>query len=477
MLKSLMKDSVMYGIANAIQKLVPFFVVPIVIHQLGQTALKVYDISFVYAYLFSWLIILGQDAAASVFYFDTTKTSFNKKQVLGYAFFVQWAFLFLFAFIVFPFKNNIAGLLFSDDPTIGSYWVKALLIIPGHILLNYVLNILLWQRRKREYIILCICQTLASLASVYTIVVILKGDISSLFYCLIGSTTVCGLIGLGIINKEILINPLPLNKPLLKKLIFFGVPFALTSFFHQLLPSIDRYFLLHYGQQEDLPQYILAVKLGGLISMGIGAFALAFTPYSMAKLNEDGAEKELSSLFHIVAVAGFILIPVLLLFKDVLVHVFADASFSLSTKLLPFFFFGWMFDLFSYFSMLGIYKGQNSMLVLILFGSSIILVSLLNIILIPRTGVYGAAIAFCITKAVLFFIPLIYLRRHFKLKVDGRSFIAAGSVAIGCSWLLYQVEWYTYCFILVLVIGAAAYYLYNQFRLRILFITNNQNNK
>lgn len=469
MLKSLLKDSVVYGVANAVQKLVPFFVVPVIIHQLGQTALKLYDVSFVYAYLFSWLIILGQDAAASVFYFDKTKTSFDKRQVLGYAFMMQWIFLALLAVLFFPFKNNLARLLFSADPSIGDYWLKALLIIPGHLLLNYALNILLWQKRKKEYVALCVCQTVVSLTSVYIAIVLLNGSLTSLFYCLIASTTICGIIGLTITRKNMLLNFFPVNKVLFKKLLWFGAPFAFTSFFHQLLPSIDRYFLLQYGHQQDLPQYILAVKLGGLVSMGISAFALAFTPYSMAKLNEGGAEKEMSSLFQLVAVAGFTSVPVLLLFKDVLVHLFADSSYALSAKLLPFFFFGWMFDLFSYFSMLGIYKAQNSFLVLVLFGGSIVLVSLLNIILIPRIGVYGAAIAFCLTKAVLFVIPLLYLRRHFKLSVDSWSFTVAGVVAIGCSWLLYNVEWYTYSFILIFVLCGAVYYLYKQYLARILF--------
>jgi O-antigen/teichoic acid export membrane protein len=262
---------------------------------------------------------------------------------------------------------------------------------------------------------------------------------------------------------------IPFNKTLFKKLLLFGLPFAFTSFFHQALPSIDRFFLLHYGFQQELPQYILAVKLGGLIGLGVGAFALAFTPYSMAKLNEANAEKELSSLFHLVAVGGLIFIPVLLLFKDLLIRFFADSSYGLSGNLLPFFFFGWLFDLFSYFSMLGIYKGQSSLVILALFGTGIVLISALNILLIPRLGVYGAALAFCISKAALFFIPLIYLRKHFKLTVHRESFIAAATVAIACSYLLYQVEWYIYLFILIFVLFGAAYYLYKQQLTRTLF--------
>lgn len=462
MLKSLLKDSAVYAVANAIQKLVPFFIVPIVIHQLGPTALKVYDVSFVYAYLFSWLIILGQDAAASVFYFDTTKTSFKKPQILGYGFLVQWTFLSLVTVLIIPFRKSLASLLFSDDAVIAAYWLKALLVIPGHILLNYALNILLWQKRKKEYVSLCICQTTFSLVSVYINFSALEGNLNGLFYCLIGSTSACGIIGLLITRKDMQLKMAPLDKPLLKKLLLFGLPFAFTSFFHQALPSIDRYFLIQYGFQTEMPQYVLAVKLGGLIGLGIGAFALAFTPYSMAKLNEANAEKELSLLFKFTAVAGFILVPVLLLFKNVLIHVFANSSYGLSGNLLPFFFFGWLFDLFSYFSMLGVYKGQNSIIILALFGTGIVLISALNILLIPRLGVYGAALSFCLSKAALFFIPLIYLRKQFKLTLHIPSFFAAFTAAVACSYFMYQVPFAASLFMLVVVVCGSFYYLYKQ---------------
>ncbi len=469
MLKGLIKDSVVYGVANAIQKLAPFFIIPVIIHQLGQTAFKIYDVSFVYAYLFSWLVILGQDAAATVFYFDEVKTSFDKKQVLGYAFFLQLISLGVIAAIVLPFKSIIARQLFSSDSLLEVYWIKALLIIPAHMLLNYVLNILLWQRRKKEYVVLCFCQTVFSLTSVYITIVVLKGSLSTLFYCLIGSTAVCSLIGLSRIYKNISLAPLPVNTVLVKKLVVFGVPFALTAFFQQALPSIDRYFLLHYQHQDLLPQYILAVKLGGLISMGISAFALAFTPYSMARLNNANAESELSNLFRVVATAGFIAIPVLLLFKDILVRVFADSSYVLSAKLLPFFFFGWIFDLFTYFSMLGIYKGQSSVLVLAFFATGVVLIALLNMALIPRMGVYGAAVSFCITKAALFALPLVYLRRHFTLKVHAPSFFVALGMAVGCSYLLYQVPVYVSILLLLLMMGGSFYYLQKQSFAKALF--------
>lgn len=460
MRKRLLKDTAIYGIANGVQKLVPFFVVPLVVRALGQEALKIYDVAFVYAYLFSWLLILGQDSAASLLFFDRTKTDFHKGQVLRYGLLLQIGLLLAAGVLLLPFAAPIAAALFAADETIARYWLLALAVVPGHLLLNYALNILLWQKRKKEYVALCLCQTLLSLASVGLALLVFNGGLTHLFLCTVGSNALCGLLGFGLTWKALKTGGQPANKTLLKKLIWLGVPFALTSFLHQALPALDRLFLLQFGYQQQLPQYVLAVKLGALINLGVSAFVLAFTPYSLAKLNEKGAEAEISSLFRTVAVTGFALVPLALLFRNGLVLAFADASFAESETLLPFFFFGWLFDLFSYFSMLGVYKAQNSVPVLLFFAAGVALLCVLNLLLVPRLGLYGAALAFCLSKAALFFAPLLFLRRHFRLSVHVASFGAAGAAAALCSYLLYKTEGYVSILATAALLGCTTYYLY-----------------
>jgi hypothetical protein len=55
--KLLFKDSVVYGAANVIQKITPLVIIPIIISHLGKNAFKVYDLSFIYVYLFSSLVV------------------------------------------------------------------------------------------------------------------------------------------------------------------------------------------------------------------------------------------------------------------------------------------------------------------------------------------------------------------------------------------------------------------------------------
>ena len=458
MFKRLLKDSLVYGVANAIQKLGPFIILPIIVHYLGQNALKVYDVSFVYAYIFSRLVILGQDAAASVLYFDTKKSSFNKSQVTTYGFIVQLIGLLVFFCLVFPFSHLWSRFLFSKDAAIAEWCYRALYILPGSILLNYALNILLWQNRKTAYAFLCFIQTITSIAGVLVAVIFLRGGIAALFYSLVGSTTITGFIGLMMIKQMIFAPLLPLNKDLLRKLFLLGIPFALTTFFHQLLPAVDRLFLIAYNYGQQLAPYVLAAKLGSLLNFGVSAFVLAFTPYSLAKLNEEDAEEELARLFRMVAAAGFLVVPFLLLFKDLLIHLFADASYAPAAPLLPFFFFGWVFDLFSYFTTLGIYRSQKSLLWLILFIVGVVFTSAFNQLLIPYLGLHGAALSFCLGKAILFFISWLWLRKYFYLHIHLFEFWSSFVIAIVSSYLIFVLPLVMNIFILLFVFCVSAWY-------------------
>ncbi|MBA2330888.1 MAG: polysaccharide biosynthesis C-terminal domain-containing protein [Flavisolibacter sp.] len=459
-LKSLFKDSVVYTIANIIQKLAPLIVIPIVIKYLGNEALKIYDLSFVYVYLFSALVFLGLDSAASAFYFDQKKKNFNKKQVLGYGFYFQLISCILYFLLIYPYRQELAVLIFPNDPTMEKFWVMALSIIPGYIMLSYGLNIALWQKRKALYVITCFIQTILTVAGVYAAVVIFKGTISDVFYVLIGSMSITGFFIILYLRKEVFVNPFPFNSALVKALFLFGIPFALTSFFRQLIPSIDRYFLLLNNYHQDLPEYILSVKLASFINIGFTAFLLAFTPYSLNKINDEDAEQEISAIFRLVAVITLSFVPLILAFKDPIVAFFANDSYVLTPKLLPIFLFGWVFDLFTNFAFLGVYKSHNSLFILALLITGTVIIIISNILLIPVFGVFGAAISFFITKCCSFFVAFHYLKKHFKIHISIFKLMILFCMAALCSYLLFAVNFYWFLLCLVSFLSFVGIYVY-----------------
>jgi O-antigen/teichoic acid export membrane protein len=457
--KRLCKDSVVYGIANIIQKISPLIIIPLIIGRLGDIAFKLYDLSFVYVYLFSSLVVLGQDSAASVFYFEQ-KDPGHKKRVLSYSFFIQVMTILLYLAFFYPFRHQLAGAVFHGDKSQAYFWILGLSIIPGYFMYNYGLNLLLISHRKALYVSMCFLQASLSMGGVYAVLVSFPGTIEQVFYVLIGSMTVCGLIVILVLRKEIFTHLFPLQWELLERLVWFGVPFALTSFFRQVIPSIDRYFLLKYEFIAQLPQYILAVKLGSFINIAFGAFALAFTPYSLSKIHDADAEKEISNVFHLVSIVALTVIPIVLLFKSWMINFFADPGYSLSGSLLPFFLFGWVFDLFTNFALLGVYRSKKSFFVLLLLVAGTVLIAFLNILLVPRYGVYGAAFSFGFTKLASFIIGVLYLKNHFKLNIDLLRSLAVMFLALLCCYLNFALNIYWYGFITVLVVIGIGYYVY-----------------
>src|SRR4051812_17494167 len=117
MVKALFKDSIVYAFAGVIQKLVPFLIIPVITSYLGNQALKIYDVSFVYAYLFSWLIILGQDNAGAIYYFSK-KEGIDRRQILNHGLLIQLGFLILLAAFFLILKNPLADALFGIDKEI-----------------------------------------------------------------------------------------------------------------------------------------------------------------------------------------------------------------------------------------------------------------------------------------------------------------------------------------------------------------------
>lgn len=461
--KRLFKDSVVYGIANIIQKITPLVIIPIIIKQLGDVAFKIYDLSFVYVYLFSSLVVLGQDSAASVFYFEKDE-KLHRRQVLSYSFLIQVCTLVGYFVFFYPLRYELARFVFGEDATQAKYWILALSIIPGYFMYNYGLNILLINRKKAAYVFFCFLQAMLTIGGAYGAIVLFNGTIAHLFLVLIGSMSVCGIAVVLFLRKEIFEKLLPLNSELLQRLVLFGFPFALTSFFRQVIPSVDRFFLLKYQYTLELPQYILAVKLGSFINIAFASFALAFTPYSLSKIHDKDAEQEISHIFHLVSILALTFIPIVLIFKDWMILFFADPGYALAGLLLPIFLFGWVFDLFTNFALLGMYRSKKSFFILTLLVMGTILISILDVFLVPLYGVFGAAISFGVTKFASFLMAVVYLRKHFKLNIDlGRS---AGVLFLSllCCYLNYTMSGHLYLIILILVVSGISYYIYKFLR-------------
>ncbi len=458
-----MKDTVIYGLASSVQKLIPLFTLPIITKHLGKAAVSTYDISFVYAMLFSWFVILGQDSAAASYYFDKENSAATKSKIVSYSLYIQLLSMVIMLSGIFLSRKLIAGLLFKGDANLQYFWSIALAMIPGHILLNYTLSVLRWNLKSVQYMCLCLFNTVATIVTVVGLVKFLNGSIKSIFIAYILSLFLTGLGGLWLIRKQILVKVAPVDFAMVRRLILFGLPFALSSFFNQLIPAIDRTFLLHFHYSGSaLAEYGLGVRLGGFIALITSSFAMAVVPYVMSIWNDENSENQVSQIFVGSSCVMFASIPVILIFKGVLMAIFTDGTYGVTAQLLPFFFFGWVFDMLIYFGMLGIYRSRKAVPALLILISGTIVSAILNLLCIPVFGVYGAAFAFACAKLVLFIINCWYSRRYFRLSIHIKTVGPVLLFSIALSVVAYWVPVAVYCCIVPLSVVALFFLLRNQ---------------
>lgn len=180
-------------------------------------------------------------------------------------------------------------------------------------------------------------------------------------------------------------------------------------------------------------------------------------------------QKKISELFKVVFISFFLAVPALLIFKNILVYIFADNTYMLAASLLPFFFLGWVFDMFTYFSMLGIYKSQSGLKAFWILLLAAIITCLLNIILIPYWGVFGAAAAFLASKMFIFFINLFYSKKIFQVDIYPKIFFPLLIATVGLCFLSTILNIYMYALLIIAFILLSVFLLIKKGDLGIIF--------
>ena len=140
LLKSLVKDTAVYGIAGAVTKFLAIFSVPILTRILNKSEYGTIDIVLTFVFVFNSVIVFGQDSAIGRFFYDKNEFHYRRK-VATIGFLIQGFILILFFIILFIFMDEIGVLFFSNERNIIPFWKIGILSIPGSILTLYAIKL------------------------------------------------------------------------------------------------------------------------------------------------------------------------------------------------------------------------------------------------------------------------------------------------------------------------------------------------
>jgi O-antigen/teichoic acid export membrane protein len=227
----------------------------------------------------------------------------------------------------------------------------------------------------------------------------------------------------------------------LKGYLKYGLPLVPTSAMLWIMSASDRYMIGYFMQTKDVGIYAAAYTLTGMISLFLTPFQTVLLPAVSKSYDEGDMAKTQNYLKYSLKYLLMLTIPAtfgLSVLASPLLNIFTTEEFASGNVIIPLVSFGLLLFGFYRIGLFVFYLVKKTSWVLKLLVISTALNIGLNLLLIPRIGIVGAAVATLIAYAVLAILTIVIAFRYFKFDL-GFVFIMksvlASAVMAGAIWL------------------------------------------
>jgi O-antigen/teichoic acid export membrane protein len=330
---------------------------------------------------------------------------------------------------------------FFNSPAFSTAVILSAALI---VLENLALPGYLWLRAEKRVIlftILSIGSTLLVLFSNLVIVGVLQSGLNGALLSKVAGfalTIICTLpVMLLLASRQ---KSLYLRLDIARNLLSFGVPYIFSNLAAWILQLSDRYLLSYFGSLAQTASYTVAYTLGGVISpVVLTPIGLAWVPimYSIAK-REDAAHVYRLVFRWYSMVLLFAAFALSLLSIFILELLFPPAYHS-AEPVIPIITLSTMLNGANYIFMTGVYIRRKTKYSILFTSIAAGVNVLLNIFLIPRIGIMGAAYSTLIAYIVLVTVTYIVNQKIYPVKYEIGQFLFRLLVGIAlytCSSLL-----------------------------------------
>lgn len=226
------------------------------------------------------------------------------------------------------------------------------------------------------------------------------------------------------------------DKAILRKALYFGLPFIPAGFGHVINELLDRFFLkgmsdaeteLLYGpgySGDDLVGiYSACYKLAVFMLLLVQMFRMAWQPFFMRQAGDDSAGDTFSRTFNAFNVAAAAIFLGVALFAEYIValpvpftdYTLVDQKYWMGLEVVPvllaaYWFQGWYINFSA-----GIFISETTSRLpqITLFGATVTVIA--NLILVPEMGMMGAALATVISYAGMAALIYYYSVQSYKV--------------------------------------------------------------
>ena len=431
-IKQTSKDSIVYGLGNIAVKVIGFLLIPLYtdpkyfsVDDFGVIALL--DIS---GLVLISLMASGLPQSLMRWFWENGESRYQKG-----IFFMSLSFQIIislsFCLILLPLSKEFSGIIFSTPDL--SYAIKLLILSSALQAVNNLVNTLMrLQSRSVLFSAVNLLKLITVLFLTIYFIVFRHMGVPGIYLAQVTGN----LLFLIILSGYTLKNCVPFfNFTLFRAMSRYGFPLLLANFAGASLSVIDRYSLNSLALLKFVAIYALAFKISSVLKLVIvDSIKMAVTPIVMQKINSPDNKRFYSkTLLYSSFVLMLGIIAISLFSYEAIKVISKSAEFWQANIVVPVLslsvFFTNMRETSSYGLLINKKTGIVGMNVVI----SAILNIVLNLLLIPRWNITGAAVATALTQFIYWSLNYYFSQKEYYIPYEQRKvamlFITGGVIS------------------------------------------------
>ena len=439
----LIKNTIIFTMGNLGSKLISFFLVPLYTYALTATEYGVVDLIVTVGTVAVPVLTLNISEAVMRFALDKDA---DKKKItqIGTGILIIGMLLGL---LIFPICHSFNKI--SQYSEFVYFYVVALSMS----------QLYLCDLRGKEllvyYSIGNVLNTFFIAALNILFLVVLKEGIEGYLKAYIIANTLTAIYAIVVGKGYKSFNFSEIDKGLLARMAKYSIVLIPNSFMWWIMNSSDRIMVSSMISVAANGIYAVSYKLPTLVSTLTTIFNQA---WSYSAIREEGTadESEYNNKIFKVLIGIVMLTGIgILTFAKPFLSVYVSKEYYIAWKYMPFLTVGCVYLTMASFMATSytVHKDSFGYLFSGMFGAIFNIV--MNFMLIPLIGVYGAAIATCISYILVFVFRLFHTRKYIKYNIKNKEFLLGSIILFLSAALMYVDNWSGFglqCFLLLVVI-------------------------
>jgi len=414
-LRKLLSISGTYSIGSLLQKSVGFFLIPLYTKFLGTEGYGALEILNMFGAISLTLFNLGLPSAIVKSFHQDCHSESDRRAVFSTSLFLLLPILVTGCTLILFFAPWFSYQLFGNPEMLNLLRISALWIF-----LSTLSSLFLALIRARQEALI---HTMLSLTEFLSLVLL------NIYFVMFMGLGVEGILWGGALSSGLLVLlsipilrgriTLQFKKSMAAPLLTFGLYLVPSALAVWVVNLSDRYFLRLLWDIEEVGVYSLGYKFGMIIDvLVVWPFQLAWAPFAFS-ISENSNHRDVFArvLTYLLVILIFGVLTIALVSRPI-INLVATEQFSSASRVVPLILLSYLFNGVVYCVAPGIHLKTKTKVLSLFVGLTAVINILLNLLLIPRFGMMGAASATALSFFSLALITFLFSNHVYPVNYE-----------------------------------------------------------